>query len=289
MNTSPPSTPTGEMQHDRQSSPLRDVSHEDQIARAESRIRAQPTTAPHRWALFQLLCVTGDWPRAVQQLQTWAKLDPQQARPAQAYRDLIRAERWRAKVMRGEERPAFVLEPPPWIDGLLDALRLAAAGRLDDADNAREAALDAAPLVEARTPAGRVAWIADSDSRFGPVCEVMTAGHYRWVPFSGLTAWRLSPPASLVDLVWTPCVFTLNDDSVVRGFMPARYPDSEIHRDALRLGRETVWQETGRTGVIALGRKTWTTEAGDFSLFELLEAAFGARAVQPEEPVDGQA
>ena len=70
-----------------------------QIERIESHIRAQPTCAAHRWALFQWLCVTGDWARAVIQLQTWAKLEPQQAQAAQVYRDLIRAE-------RGDEGPA---------------------------------------------------------------------------------------------------------------------------------------------------------------------------------------
>nr|WP_322026833.1 hypothetical protein [Burkholderia sp. BCC1977] len=32
----------------------------DRIARIEARIRSQPTTAPHRWALFQLLCIVGE-------------------------------------------------------------------------------------------------------------------------------------------------------------------------------------------------------------------------------------
>lgn len=277
------------MQPDHQTRFAHDLPLDDQIARVESRIREQPTNASHRWALFQLLCVTGDWPRALQQLQIWAKLDSRQARTAHAYRELIRAERWRAKVMDGEERPGFVLEPPPWARKLAAALRLAANGQSREADDAREAALDAAPLVKARIPTGCAAWIADSDSRIGPVCEVMTAGHYRWVPFADLATWRLVPPASLIDLVWAPCVLTLIDGGDVRGFMPARYPGSETQPDPLRVGRETVWREAGRTGVIALGQKTWTTAAGDFGLFELLEGAFGIRAAQPEEPVHGPA
>ncbi|CAN0626836.1 type VI secretion system protein ImpE [Burkholderia multivorans] len=257
--------------HDRNDLPIA-----TQIARIESRIRAQPTTAAHRWALFQSLCVTGDWTRAVIQLQTWAKLEPQQAQTAQVFRDLIRAEHWRQKVVAGHERPGFVLEPAPWVTELALALRLAADGRREHADDAREKALDAAPLIAARTPRGVASWIADSDSRFGPICEVITAGHYRWLPFADLAAWRVSPPVNLIDLVWAPCVLTLTDGSVLRGFMPARYPGSEAAADALRLGHETVWHESARTAVTALGQKTWATEQGDFGLFELADAEFGA-------------
>ena len=255
-----------------------DVPLIDQITRIETRIRSQPTTAPHRWALFQLLCIVGEWSRAIQQLQVWATLDPGQARTAQMYRDLIRAERWRAKVLAGRERPGVVLAAPPWIDALLDAIRHAADGRVEQADTIRDAAFRAvsdAPLV---APQGQAAWIADSDSRFGPVCEVITAGHYRWVPFADLKAWRVSQPTQPVDLVWAPCALTLVDGSVIHGFMPARYPSSESCRDAVRLGRETIWHDIGRTGVVALGQKTWTTDLGDFSLFELTHAEFGSRA-----------
>ncbi|AEA66006.1 type VI secretion system accessory protein TagJ [Burkholderia gladioli] len=249
----------------------------EQIERVSARLRAQPTTASHRWALFQLMCVTGEWTRAVQQLQTWAKLEPSQAPTAQVYRDLIRAERWRKQVVEGRERPGFVLEPPAWVDGLLNALRFAADGQIEHADDAREAALDAAPSVAVRIPQGNAAWIVDSDSSFGPVCEVITAGHYRWVPFADLVAWRVSPPTKLVDLVWAPCTLTLVDGAIVHGFMPARYPDSETGDDAMRLGRSTVWLENGRTGITALGQKTWATDQGDFSLFELTSTEFGAR------------
>ncbi|RQZ24529.1 ImpE/SciE family protein [Burkholderia sp. Bp9090] len=250
----------------------------DQITRIEARIRSQPTTAPHRRALFQLLCVVGDWSRAIRQLQVWAQLDPDHARTAQMYRDLIRAERWRAKVVEGRERPGTVLASPPWIDALLDAMRHAADGRVEQADIVRDAAFRAAPNVPLVAPQGHAAWIADSDSRFGPVCEFITAGHYRWVPFADLAAWRVSQPTQLVDLVWAPCALTLVDGSLIHGFMPARYPGSETGSDAVRLGRETVWHDIGYTGVVALGQKTWATNLGDFSLFELAHAEFGSHS-----------
>nr|WP_322026832.1 type VI secretion system accessory protein TagJ [Burkholderia sp. BCC1977] len=193
------------------------------------------------------------------------------------YRDLIRAERWRAKVVEGQERPGAVLASPPWTDALLDALRHAADRQVEQADTLRDAAFQAASDVPLVAPQGHAAWIVDSDSRFGPVCEVITAGHYRWVPFADLAAWRVSQPAQLVDLVWAPCTLTLVDGSLIHGFMPARYPGSETGSDAVRVGRETLWRDIGRTGVVALGQKTWATDLGDFSVFELAHAEFGSR------------
>jgi type VI secretion system protein ImpE len=264
------------------------------LTQIEAQIRARPAAATHRWALFQLLCVMGDWARAVQQLQVYAQLDPQQGPAAQACRDFIRAERWRAQVLTGRERPGFVFDTPSWVEGLLEALRLVAARQLDAADLVRERALDQAPLVPARSADPdadlHVDWIADSDSRLGPVCEVITAGHYRWLPFSDIAAWRIERPAILLDLVWAPCTLTLTDGSAVPGFMSARYPGSEncqgdsSEHDAIRLGRSTRWRETGRTGIIALGQKTWTTSQGDLGIFELTRTEFGDRAAN-RQPV----
>nr|WP_311767305.1 type VI secretion system accessory protein TagJ [Burkholderia sp. Bp8992] len=216
-------------------------------------------------------------------------LEPGQTATAQVYRDLIRAECWRKQVVEGHERPGFVFEHPAWIDGLLNALHLAAMGRIEVADDAREAAFDAALTVAARIPQGPVAWIVDSDSRFGPVCEIIVAGHYRWIPFVDLASWRVSPPTKVIDLIWAPCTFTLGDGAIIHGFMPARYPGSEASIDAARIGRETFWQEHGRTGVMALGQKTWSTDRGDFGLFELTNAAFGAdigNSATAGEPID---
>jgi type VI secretion system protein ImpE len=247
-------------------------------------IRREPSVAGHRWSLFQLLCVTGQWERAIQQLQVFAQLNPQQVQAAQAYRDLIRAERWRGRVLSGLAQPGFVVDPPSWVENLAEALRLTAVGQPDAADAMREAALDQTPLVSGSGAGHSFEWIADSDSRLGPVCEVITAGRYRWLAFSDIAAWEIGRPATLIDLVWAPCSLTLVDGTKAHGFMPARFPvvADTVHDcatlDALRLGNTTIWTDVGRTGVIAQGRRTWATSAGDVGLFELETCAFAHNA-----------
>ncbi|SAK49485.1 virulence protein, SciE type [Caballeronia pedi] len=256
------------------------ITPEQAIEAAEAKIRKEPAAAAHRWVLFQWLCITQQWARAIQQLQAFAQLGEQQDRTAHLYRDLVRAERVRGKVMAGAQEPGFVFDGnPAWMHGLHAALGLAARGHIDEADAARETALDAAPLVSGAGSAGSFDWIGDSDTRLGPVCEFVAAGRYRWISLADIAAWRIARPVSLVDLIWAPATLTLADGTPLNGFMPARYPEMPAQaareRDALLLGRRTVWHDIGRTGVIASGCKTWATSAGDFGVFDLAQCTFG--------------
>jgi type VI secretion system protein ImpE len=263
----------------------RDMPLATRLSDTEARVRAYPAQVKHRWELFQLLCILGQWERAIQQLQVCAKQQPDQIATAHACRDLIRAERLRSKVFAGEQTPGFLFEPLPWMKGLVEALRLSGHGDLESADRVREAALDEAPAIRARFPQGEAAWIGDSDSRLGPVCEVITAREYRWPPLAAIVKWHVERPATLLELIWAPCTLTLFDGSTVRGFLPARYPVSPDDDDALRLGRRTAWREVGRTALIGMGQKTWATRAGDFSVFELASCEF-TTSVWSESPKD---
>jgi type VI secretion system protein ImpE len=265
----------------------RNISLATRLSNTEAKVRAYPAQVKHRWELFQLLCILGQWERAIQQLQVCAKQQPDQIATAHACRDLIRAERSRTRVFAGGQPPGFVFEPLPWMQGLVDALRLSAHGEIEAADHVREAALENAQTVRVRFPHGEAEWISDSDSQLGPVCEVITAREYRWLPLANIAKWHIERPATLLDLIWAPCTLTLVDNSTVRGFLPARYLTSTDDDDAMRLGRRTAWREVGRTAVIGMGQKTWATSAGDFSVFELTSCEFstsGWRESPKDEP-----
>ena len=68
---------------------------QDALTRLEGEVRTHPSSAGHRWALAELLCVLGQWERALKQLQVGAKLvdvkDAQWQAKAQMLRGLIRA------------------------------------------------------------------------------------------------------------------------------------------------------------------------------------------------------
>lgn len=243
-------------------------------------VRNTPGNLQVRWLLFQLMCVTGDWTRALKQLQVWATLPEQAARnapTAQLYRGLIQSELFRAEVFAGKRQPGFIDTPPQWLLGLLEANAVYASGDLPGSDRLRSTALDLAPLSGGKGPAtGKFDWMCDSDTRLGPVCEIAVSGGYRWVPFEQMKAISVSRPVNLLDLIWCPAVMTLLDDTVLRGYMPARYPGSESAADDVQLGRTTTWQDCGEATVIGLGQKTWSTDQGDWGVLELGECRFGA-------------
>lgn len=255
----------------------------ESLAHAEADVRARPQAPQSRWLLFELLCVLGQWERALKQLQTWASLSKDFDSTAHVMRGLIRAERQREAVFAGTAPPATVAAAadtpaPAWMAGMAEALRLTATAHddaIEAADRAREAALVAAlDSGGSSNLQQRFAWIADSDTRLGPICEVILVGAYRWVAFADLASVTKAGPQGLLDLVWAQVDLALRDGSMLKGYMPMRYPVQATDRDALRLARETVWSEHGRTGVHARGQKMWMTDAGDMPLLDLRHCEF---------------
>jgi len=252
------------------------------IARAEQDVRTRPTDVHVRWFLFELLCVIGNWERALKQLQTCATMNPELDSTAQAMRGLIRAERQREDVFAGKQMPVPVVDLSEWMLDLARANAANAAGNHDEADTLRTRAMTAAPASGGQGNLGTFDWLADTDSRLGPVCEVIAAGSYRWLAFADIQQMQVAAPARLLDLVWASADITLKPDTPLKAYLPVRYPGTtgttSGSGDALRMARETVWREVGGAGVFAYGQKTWMSDQGDWPLLEVRELAFQADA-----------
>jgi len=245
------------------------------LTHVKENIRSRPGDIRERWLYFQIVCLMGDWKLALKQLQVCVQIDPEREQTAQVMRGLIRSEVLRASVLAGENIPGYVIDQPPeWVLALLEALRTTSMGDNGLADTIRERALSEVPDSPGELDGIPFAWISDSDTRFGPVCELVVAGRYRWCPFQDLSSLRLHPPQGLLDLLWSRTDCVLRDGTVLQAYIPARYPGSENGTDAIRLARETAWQEQGATGIIGLGQKTWVTNEGDHGLLDLREISF---------------
>lgn len=247
----------------------------DLMQQVSATVRKHPSSTRERWLLFQLLCIDGDWQRALKQLQTWVTLEPEGAPRAQMYRGLIQAEMFRAEVFGGSRAPGFIDAAPAWIADLLQANALLGKGELGSADALRLQALNAAPATRGEGELiGKFEWLTESDTRLGPVCEMAIAGGYRWLPFEQMLSLRITPVSSLLDLVWSPATVTLRDRTILKGYVPSRYAGSESGPDAIKLGRQTSWTEAGETAVIGLGQKTWSSERGDWAMLNIGECRF---------------
>ncbi|EMM4084733.1 impE family protein [Shigella flexneri] len=254
---------------------LRDYSVVEGIQIAEQQVRMAPALASRRHSLFQLLCVTGDWSRALQQIQLCARMDANYTREAQIYGELIRCEIYRHACFQGEQRPGFILPPPAWMEDLLAALACNARSEAQEADANRSHALEAITDTSGQWSGGAFDWVSDSDSRTGPVLEVIAGGVYIWLPFSQIRSLKSPLPARLTDLIWKPINITLNNGDTLSAWLFPRYSGSEKAADPLRLCRATVWQDgPGETLVQALGQRVWLTSHGDISLLDLSTCTF---------------
>ena len=250
-----------------------------ELARLQSEIRARPSEPALRIYLFQLLAVLGDWPRALAQLQACAQLSPDAVPMARTYREAVRCEVLRAEVFAGKRAPQLLGEPPEWVAPLIRALDRIAAGDITAAAQLRASAFEAAPATSGSLDGESFDWIADADSRLGPICEAIVNGQYYWIPFAHLRSIRIDPPADLRDLVWAGAklVFANGGESVA--LIPTRYPGSEASGDdALKLARRTEWKDLGEDTFVGLGQRMWTTDAGEKALLEVRSVALGSSA-----------
>lgn len=238
----------------------------------QSEVRERPADAKLRVFLFQLLCVLGDWARAGRQLEVCGELDPNSLAMVAVYRGAIAAESSRASVMAGTSRPAVHGPTDDWVASLLDALAADGDGDHAGAARLRTQAFDAAPATRGTLNGEAFEWIADADTRIGPMLEVVVAGRYRWLPFSALSKVVVEAPVDLRDLVWAPAhiTFATGDEQVA--LIPVRYAQTDAEDDgALLLARKTDWLEAGPEQYRGLGQRLFVTDVAEVGLLEMRE------------------
>lgn len=238
-----------------------------QIEELHTNIRNNPGKVEYRIHLAQLLMVNGQWQKALQQLQTAAQLDNKTAAMAQTYRALILAEIAREQVFKGLSNPQHIDSPDDWEILLAESLVARAHHQLDAAEKFLLQAFNDAPACAFTLDGTSVTWVADSDSRLGPVCEIFINGKYYWVPFNKIQQIRIEAPYDLRDLVWIPCTITLTDSSRHIGFLPSRYPFSyEQDKDQLSLSSLTEWTAIDEHHWAGLGQKVLITDKAEYPL-----------------------
>lgn len=244
----------------------------EELKRLEGEIRTKPGDARLRTYLFQLLAIRGEWNRALAQLQVAAQLSPVALPMAQTYREAIRCEVYREEVFAGRRTPSLLGEPPSWTGLLLEALKSLGQGRVEEAEHMRSDALEAAAATPGRIGGVDFEWIADADSRIGPMCEAIVDGKYVWIPFERLAALTVEQPTDLRDLIWAGVKLRFSNGGDTVALVPTRYPGSERSDDgAIRVARKTLWTELGESTFVGLGQRMWATDAGEFAMLDARE------------------
>ena len=119
------------------------------------------------------------------------------------------------------------------------------------------------PSADPEAPAQAFEWIADADSRLGPVLEAIVNGRYYWVPFRNIRSIQVEKPTDLRDLVWMPAHLAWANGGEAVGMIPTRYPGSETSLDnQIRMARKTEWTDLGGDMCAGQGQRMIATDAG---------------------------
>jgi len=253
---------------------LRDGNLEQTLQLLQDQVRNDPSAGKHRVFLSQLLCVMGQWDRALTQLSVVAELDAATIPMVQTYREAIQCEKLRHEVFAGNKTPLIFGEPESWVALMLEALRISAQGKHEQAQQLREQAFEEAPATSGKIDGKPFEWIADADPRLGPMLEVIVNGRYYWVPMHRIAEVILEEPVDLRDVVWSPGFFRWANGGETVGLVPARYAGSESSdNDRIRLARLTEWVEPSAGVYLGQGQRLLTTDGGDHPLMDVRSIA----------------
>ena len=240
-------------------------------------IRKSPADSKLRVFLFQLLCIRGEWDRALTQLKVCGEMAPDTMPMVQSYREAIACEMVREKVFAGETAPLVFGEPAQWVALMIQALGPLAQGDAARQQNCARRRLKPRQAKAARQMASRFDWVADADMRLGPMLELVMNGRYYWAPFSTIKRMTFDEPEDLRDRVWTPVEITWVNGGDVVGFVPTRYPGSAASgRAGLMMATETDWVDAGAETYLGLGQRLFATNNDDLALMDLRSISLSA-------------
>jgi type VI secretion system protein ImpE len=241
-------------------------------------VRSKPADPKLRVFMSQLLCVLGQWERAHTQLNVVADMDDETVAMRETVGHAIRCEMMRARVFAGERTPMVFGQPDEWLALLIESLLQKGQGQAGLADDLAGRAFEAAPELAGSIDGERFAWIADADSRLGPVLEACVNGRYYWVPFSRLSRVVLEAPEDLRDCVWMPAQLHFHNGGETVALIPTRYPDSQTSADgAICLARKTVWVDAGNDRWHGMGQRVLACDNGEHALMAI-------RTIELDEP-----
>jgi type VI secretion system protein ImpE len=187
----------------------------------------------------------------------------------------LRCELLRAAVFEGRRTPMVFGQPDEWLALLIESLLQTGQGDSAMSHQLAERAFEAAPATRGQLNGEPFEWIADADSRLGPVLEAMVNGKYYWIPFSRLSRVSIEAPTDLRDHVWLPAQISFSNGGEAIAMIPTRYPGSQASEDGeMRLARKTEWRELRPEVWAGYGQRVIGSDAGEYALMDVREILF---------------
>jgi type VI secretion system protein ImpE len=244
------------------------------LAAATAAVKAQPTDLGARVLLAELLLFAGNLERADVILDAAGQIDPSSALVVSEFRQLLRAETARRQLYRDGRVPELLGDLEPTGQASLKVLVALRAGDAAGAAEAAAAAEALRPRVKGIANDAAFDDFRDADDLLPGYIETLTTtGKYFWVPVARIETLQFHPPKRPRDLAWRRCSMSVSSGPDGDVYIPVTYfAEGEIG-DALRLGRETEWNE-GEGLVGGIGQRVFLAGEADISVMELESVEF---------------
>jgi type VI secretion system protein ImpE len=240
------------------------------LAALTSAVKAAPAKPSLRIFMAQLLCILGQWERAHTQLNVVADMDAATGPMREMVGHALRCELLRAAVFSGRRSPMVFGQPDEWLALLIESLLQSGQGDQAMSAQLAERAFDAASATKGQINGEPFEWIADADSRLGPVLEAMVNGKYYWIPFSRLSKISVEDPTDLRDRVWLPARISFSNGGEQIAMIPTRYPGSQTSEDGqILMAAKTEWQDIGSERFAGLGQRVLITDLGEHDMLNV--------------------
>ncbi|MFZ5758289.1 MAG: type VI secretion system accessory protein TagJ [Thermodesulfobacteriota bacterium] len=238
-------------------------------------VRSRPNDSEARTLLFQVQLLLGEWDKAGRHLEALASQD-REANPAFVhYAAVLRAEQERRAVLGRQQSPSFLPATPAYAD-----LHFQACSRLTDGNQEEAATLftqidELLPPVSGTVNGREFTGIRNTDTGLAPFLETFAHGRYVLVPFEHIRELTLSPPESLLDLIWATASLTTWEGLTVNCTLPVLYPDSCRHdNDLVKMGKQTEWLPLGGPFCRGVGQQVFDIGGEDVAILEITDIVF---------------
>lgn len=240
-------------------------------------IKANPRDSRGRIFLFELLCFAGDFERAERQLGTIAQLsgDVGVEMGSQVYKNLLEAEKSRARLFKLGGQPKFASKAPPYAGLHLAAITEVRENRPDKVEKLLEESASSRPAVKGHIDGQPFDDFRDCDDLLAPFLEVIAQKDYLWLPFEDIKRIEIAAPKRLRDLIWISAKIETHERSLGEVFLPVLYRGSSEHSDeTVRLGRMTDWRSIGEGTMLGAGQRIFLVDNTEHPILELRNIEF---------------
>ncbi len=266
---------------------IKDLIREGKLAEARAELVAAVKTHPgdtaSRTLLFQVLLFLGEWDKAQRHLEMLVAGDVQTSVGVAPYENLLKCERERLEVALGKTLPSFLPATPTYFEDYHKACQQLQSNLDGKGQEIFETMASQIPQVTGTVNGVEFSGMRNTDDVLAFALEVFAHDRYVWVPFEAIREIIVTPPQTLLDLMWISASITTWSGLSMNGYLPVLYPDSWKHDNVqVKMGRMTDWFTPSGSCVRGAGQQVFVFGDQDISILELQDVQF--KMVAPEIP-----